>query len=200
MLLSVYGQGLGAFSQLAATIPLPEFLAGFEAFINNVPVPLYYVSPNQVNLQIPYETPTGQVTLLLGNPYSNVSYRFQVAQAAPGIFMTNGFVSAPFSSASRGQITTLFMTGEGQVRPSLATGTSPSVGTPLARLPQPQLPVSVTVGGLPANIQFVGIPSGLVGVTQINYQVPADAPLGAQPVVVTVGGIASSAAKLNVTN
>jgi uncharacterized protein (TIGR03437 family) len=59
--------------------------------------------------------------------------------------------------------------------------------------------VTVTVGDKQADISFIGIPSGLVGVTQINYQVPADVPLGVQPVVVTVGGVASPPAKLNVT-
>jgi len=203
MLLSVYGSQLGDFPQLAATIPLPDFLAGFEAWIQTssgiVPAPLYYVSPGQVNIQIPYEAPSGQVTLTVGNPYQNASYTLNIASAAPGIFLSNGFVSAPFSSASRNQATTLFITGEGKVQPALATGTSPASGTPLTRLPQPQLPVTVTVAGEQANIMFKGIPSGLVGVTQINYQVPADAPLGVQKVVVTVGGVASPPANLTIT-
>jgi uncharacterized protein (TIGR03437 family) len=48
-------------------------------------------------------------------------------------------------------------------------------------------------------IDFIGIPSGLVGVTQINYTVPSGISTGVQPVVVTVGGAASPAASLNVT-
>ena len=59
MLLSVYGTALGDFVQSAGAIPLPQYLAGFEASVNGVPTPLYYVSPNQVNIQIPYETPPG---------------------------------------------------------------------------------------------------------------------------------------------
>ena len=172
--------------------------------VNGVAAPLYYVSPGQVNLQIPYETKLGAATLEVGNPYSLVNYTIQVTQAAPGIFMTNGFTAAPFSSAARGQTTTLFITGDGQVSPALATGTSPSPGTPLARLPKPSLPVTVTVANLPAstdpaNSGFIGIPTGLVGVTQINYQVPANAPLGVQQVVVTVGGVASQPANLTIT-
>ena len=199
MLLSVYGTQLGNFAQSAATIPLPDFLAGFSAMINGVPTPLYYVSPGQVNLQIPYETPTGQVALVVDNPYQESSLTLNVVEAAPGIFMSNGFVSAPFSSASAGQATTLFITGEGQVTPSLADGTSPPAGTPLTRLPKPVLPVTVTVAGQQATIQFIGIPSGLVGVTQINYVVPASVPLGVQQVVVTVGGVQSPPVQLNVT-
>jgi uncharacterized protein (TIGR03437 family) len=202
MLVSVYGTGLGNFVQSAGTIPLPDFLAGFEASIQQtapIPTPLYYVSPGQVNLQIPYETSSGQVTLVAGNPYQNVPYTLDIVAAAPGIFMSNGFISAPFSSASRGQATTLFITGEGQVAPPLDTGTSPAPGTPLSMLPKPVLPVTVTVAGEQANLKFVGIPSGLVGVTQINYVVPADAPLGVQQVIVTVGGVASPLAKLTIT-
>jgi uncharacterized protein (TIGR03437 family) len=56
------------------------------------------------------------------------------------------------------------------------------------------------VGGQTAIIDFIGIPVGLVGVTQINYTVPAGISTGVQPVVVTVGGLASQAANLTVTN
>ena len=69
-----------------------------------------------------------------------------------------------------------------------------------ALTPKPLLPYSVTVGGVPAAIDFIGIPSGLVGgVTQINYTVPSSVSTGIQPVVVTVGSAASPAARLNVT-
>ena len=52
MILSIYGAAQ-AFAQSAATIPLPQYLAGFEATINGVTAPLYYVSPSQVNVQFP---------------------------------------------------------------------------------------------------------------------------------------------------
>jgi uncharacterized protein (TIGR03437 family) len=48
------------------------------------------------------------------------------------------------------------------------------------------------------NFQFLGIPPGLVGVTQINFDVPSNAPLGKQQVVVTVGGVASQPATFTV--
>ena len=200
MLLSVYGTALGDFIQSAGTIPLPQYLAGFEASVNGVTAPLYYVSPNQVNIQIPYETQPGTATLTVGNPYVNVNYNLTIVAAAPGIFMgATGFTAAPFSSAAAGQITTLFITGSGQVTPALPDGTTPAPGTALPRLPKPKLPVTVTVAGQSATIDFIGIPSGLVGVTQINYTVPAGTPAGVQPVVVTVGTVASQPAKLTVT-
>ena len=93
----------------------------------------------------------------------------------------------------------LYVTGDGLTSPALATGAAPAAGTPVANLPKPQQTVSVMVGGAQAPVQFIGIPVGLVGVTQINYTVPAQAPTGAQPVVVTVGGVASPSATLTVT-
>jgi uncharacterized protein (TIGR03437 family) len=59
--------------------------------------------------------------------------------------------------------------------------------------------VAVTVGGVAADIPFAGIPSGLAGVTQVNFVIPKNAAAGSQQVVVTVGGISSQAANINVT-
>jgi uncharacterized protein (TIGR03437 family) len=93
----------------------------------------------------------------------------------------------------------MFVTGVGAVSPGVVDGAAPIAGTPLAALPEPTQNTGVTIGGINAPVQFIGIPWGLVGVVQINYQVPSNAPLGAQPVVFTVGNIASKAATLNVT-
>jgi uncharacterized protein (TIGR03437 family) len=188
--------------QSAGTVPLPQYLAGFGATVNGVTASLYYVSPGQVNLQIPYETQPGVATLTVYNPYNpdvGVNHTLEVTAAAPGIFMNNGFVFPPFSSAARGVETALYITGAGQVSPGVADGASPASSTPTSQLPKPILPVTVTVANLPAKIVFSGLIPGSVGVTQINYIVPANAPLGAQPVVVTVGTAASPPALLTVT-
>jgi len=135
---------------------------------------------------------------VVGNPYAELTYHFQVTAAAPGIFtFADGSVN-PMSTAAVGQTVTLYITGDGQLAPSLATGSTPSPNTSLGNLPRPRQPVSVTVGGVPANIGFIGIPSGLVGATQINYTVPEGVPAGVQPVVVTVGGVASPPANLTI--
>ena len=196
MIMSIYGTQLGNFAQAFGTVPLPIYLAGFEAYVNGVSAPLYYVSPNQVNIQIPYETQPGEATLTVGNPYINVDYNFTVAASAPGIFTAVDGSLVPFSTAARNQIITLYLTGDGQVTPSLATGTAPSANT--SRLPKPQLAPSVTVGGVSATIDFIGIPLGYVGVTQVNFTVPAGAPTGVQPVVVTIGAASSVPANLTV--
>ena len=81
----------------------------------------------------------------------------------------------------------------------MASGFAPAAGTRLATLPRPVLPLSVTVGGIQTLVQFYASTPGVIGMTQINIIVPLTAAAGSQPVVVTVGGVASPAANITVT-
>jgi uncharacterized protein (TIGR03437 family) len=194
-IIAVYGTGFASITQQSSALPLPEFLAGFEATVNGNMAPIYYVSPTQVNIQIPYETSPGTARLVLGNSYENApAFSLNVAGTAPGIFtFADGFVN-PSRSGARGQVVTMFITGDGAVSPSVTTGSPPTRGTP-----RPLQPVSVTVAGVDVGTpQFIGIPSWAVGVTQVNFTIPSSVPPGPQPVVVTVGGQPSAAATITV--
>jgi uncharacterized protein (TIGR03437 family) len=199
MILSVFGTQLAPAVQLAGGLPLPTTMSGVSATVNGVAAPLYYVSPGQVNLQIPYETGSGPAVVGVNNNGQVASFVFSVAPTAPGIFADGTSALVPAGSGKRGDILSLFMTGEGVVSPPLPNGASPFSATPVSLLPQPTLPVSVTIGGVPAAIAFIGIPPGLAGTTQINFVIPPGAPLGVQPIVVTAGGVVSPAVKINVT-
>lgn len=200
MVLTVFGAQLAPVSASAPRVPLPAQLGGVSATINGVNAPIYYVSPGQLNIQIPYETPlNATVVLAVGNNGQTTSASFRVTAAAPGIFVNASGSPVPNTSAAHGQVVSLYITGDGLVSPALATGAAPAAGTTVANLPKPRQTVSVTVGGVPAPIQFIGIPVGLVGVTQINYLIPAQVPAGSQPVIVTVGSVASPSATLTVT-
>jgi uncharacterized protein (TIGR03437 family) len=52
----------------------------------------------------------------------------------------------------------------------------------------------MTIGGVTAHMEYVGIPSWSVGTLQINFTVPLNVPLGVEPVVVTVGSASSPGA------
>ena len=175
MILSVFGTNLASSTEIAAQLPLPLTMRGVSATVNGIPAPLYFVSSGQLNIQIPYETGAGPAVLGVLNNGQAAAFTFQVAPSAPGIF-----------------------TSSGALVPSLATGASPFSQTPLALLPQPLLPVSVTVGGTAATISFVGIPPGLAGVTQINFVIPTGTPAGVAPVVVSAGGVPSQPAQLTI--
>ncbi len=200
MILTIMGAQLASTTLSATSIPLPVQLGGVSVMINGVAAPLWYVSPGQLNVQIPYETPINtSVTLTVSNNNQSVSASIVAAAAAPGIFTDTQGDPVPFSSAAPGQILTMYVTGVGAVSPAVIDGTAPADGTPLNLLPQPAQNTSVTIAGVNAPIEFIGIPWGLVGVLQINYQVPARVPIGPQPVVFTVGNLSSKAAMLTVT-
>jgi len=199
MIMSVYGTNFAAVTQAASSLPLPNSMQGVSATVNGVTAPLYYVSPTQVNLQIPYGTANGPATLSLTGSGGTATFPFTVQANAPGIFAGSGAL-VPYSTGKPGDTLLAFISGEGAVSPAIATGATPSPTTPYTQLPMPIAAVSVTVGGVNAPIAFVGIPSGLAGATQINFVIPPTAPLGLQPVVVTVGGVSSPAVLLTVTN
>lgn len=199
MILSVFGTQLAPASQAAGSVPLPWTMSGVSATVNGVSAPFYYVSPGQLNLQIPYEAGVGTATLVVTDNGQTASHSFTIAPLAPGIFTDQNGVVVPFGSAAPGDTITLYITGAGAVSPYVATGAAPDPSTPVANLPAPVQSVTVTVGGLPSPYVWTGIPWGLVGAVQVNYQVPSGVGLGPQPVVVSVGGVASDAATLNIT-
>jgi uncharacterized protein (TIGR03437 family) len=200
MILSIFGTQLGSGTLPASTLPLPTYMENFEATVNGTLAPLYYVSPSQVNLQIPYGTPSGPATLVVYESGQSASSTLQIVPAAPGIFTDATGNTVPYASGSAGQTLVLFLTGDGEVSPALASGSSPSTSLPVTGLPQSILPVTLTIGGKPATIAFDGIPYGLAGVTQINFVVPAGLAAGPQQVVVTVGTTASKPATFTIVS
>lgn len=199
MVLSVFGSSLAPSTSSAGAVPLPLQMAGVSATINGIAAPLYYVSSSQLNIQIPYEVPANtNAQLIVTNNGVNASKIFAVAAAAPGIFTDSTGVLVPTNSAIPGQVIIMFITGQGAVSPSIATGAAPPSGTSVANLPAPMQGAKVSIGGINAPIQFIGIPPGLVGVTQINLVVPSGLARGVQPVIVTIGTIASVPATLTI--
>jgi uncharacterized protein (TIGR03437 family) len=199
MILSVFGTRLANSIKQAPSVPLPTVMDGVTVTVNGTRAPLYYISPIQLNVQLPYETAAGTAVLGVNNNGQVTSTTFSVKPTGPGIFTAGNGALVPIPSARRGESILLYVTGEGDTSPMIGTGAPPSDSTPLDKLPAPRQSLTMTIGGVPVSPFFVGIPYGLVGVTQVNFTVPANAPLGLQPVIVTVGGVASKAVALNVT-
>ncbi len=169
--------------------------------MNGIAAPLYYVAPGQLNVQIPYETYVSSSAVVSINNNGHVTTRiFPVASAAPGIFTDSSGALVPTATASLGQEIAFYITGAGAVQPAITDGAAPAESTANAELPKPVQATSVTIGGAHASINFIGIPPGLVGVTQINITVPNGIAAGAQPVVVTVDGVGSAPASITITN
>ena len=192
MLLGVFGTGLANSTATASGNPLNYSLAGVSAFVNGLGAPVTYASPNFLTIQVPFAAGAGPAVLGINNNGQIAAFSFQISPASPGVFADAGGNLVPIPIVKAGTALALYVTGTGEVSPALKTAYSPAAGTALASLPAPILPVSVTVAGAPAFVEFAGITPGLIGVTQVNILVPASTPLGNQPVVVTVGGVASA--------
>jgi hypothetical protein len=62
-LLALFGTNLAPRAVPASGLPWPKVLEDTSVFINGVAVPLAYVSPTQINAQVPYGTEPGQATV-----------------------------------------------------------------------------------------------------------------------------------------
>lgn len=198
MEMSVFGTGLSSGSpQTITSVPLALISAsGTTVTINGIAAPLLYISATQINFQIPYELAPGSANLVVKSWGQSASIGFTIQTAAPGIYVDaqNGHI-VPSESVAAGSIIGFYVTGAGFVTPAEATGNVPSAGT----TPVPNLPVTVTIGGVAVPPAYLGIPSWSVGVLQINVTVPTSLAAGDQPVVVDIGGVKSKTALLNVT-
>ena len=89
----------------------------------------------------------------------------------------------------RGAYVSIFCTGLGAVTNQPATGAA-SPAVPLAfTVATP----TVTIGGVVAGVSYSGLAPGLVGLYQVNAQVPADvSPGSAVPVFISIGGVQSN--------
>jgi uncharacterized protein (TIGR03437 family) len=121
-----------------------------------------------------------------------------VAPSAPGIFTQDGKQGSILNVNSDGTVTLnttnaraaagstieVYATGEGQTSPSGADGVLNNGPT----LPKPLLPVSVTIGGKPAQVSYAGAaPQGVAGFMQLNVVIPSGLSPGAQSLVLTIG-------------
>jgi uncharacterized protein (TIGR03437 family) len=80
-----------------------------------------------------------------------------------------------------------------------ANGLGPVDVTPPSGEPAPAQPLArtrviptVTIGGKQAQVLFSGLAPNYVGLYQLNVLVPADAPVGTQPVEINANGISST--------
>lgn len=206
-LISIYGSGLSNTIAPAFGPPLPIVLYGTTVTINGRALPLLYVSPTQINAQVPYAISTGTATMTVDTATSsnwNSPVNFQVSAAAPGIYLqgtTNravalnlpdGTINSPQFPATPGQYLTVYLTGQGAVDPPVPSGSAASADP----LSWDVLGTQAMIGGLPAPVQFAGLAPGFVGLMQINVQVPQGLS-GDQPLRVSVGGVSSNTAVIS---
>jgi uncharacterized protein (TIGR03437 family) len=173
-----------------------------QVTFNGTPAPLLYTWTTQLAAVVPYSVTgaSAQVRLTFRGQTS-APFNLQVASSSPGIFTAdstgrgqaavlneNGTPNSAQNPAKIGSAITLFATGEGQTSPPGVDGKPGS-----QPLPTPVLPVTVSIGGQPAEVVSKGGAPGMVaGVMEIKARIPSGAtPGNAVPVAVQVGNVSS---------
>ena len=211
--LTIKGANLAHATTGVTTAPLPTSLNGAQVSVGGFTAHLLYVSPTQINLQVPWE--------LSGQTQTSVSVQVDLTGSAPqtmslapygpGIYAMNG------SGTGQGAIqianTTLFAAPAGMfpgsrpVQPGeyisiYATGLGAVTNQPASGAFALADPLSwtsaiptVTLGGVPAQVTFSGLgpAPGNPGLYQVNAQIPANAPSGdAVPLSLSIGNAVSN--------
>jgi len=215
-IVSIFGTGLAPFAQTFTGFPLTTSLSGAAVTVDSVNAPVFYASPGQINIQLPFETGTGTAVMTVNNACGvSAPVTFNVQQAAPYILQTgtgqaillnqDNTVNGPTNPAKVGSVAQIYLIGIGPVSNPPADGAAAS----LTQLSPSMLQWSATIGGStsvatttttpPIYTPFLGLAPGWVGLDQANITVPTGLSTGGYPVVITVGSAQSNGPTMYVT-
>jgi uncharacterized protein (TIGR03437 family) len=200
--ISIFGSNLAPSSRTWAGADivnghLPSNLDGVSVSVAGQPAPVYYISPSQLNVEVP-STASGSVTVQVSNTSGTATTTVNVASVQPGFFqfpqqyvaavradgayigpanLIDGTTTVP---AKAGDQLLLFGTGFGPTNPPVASGDVVTAPVPLAT------PVKVHIDNMDAAVSYAGLTGA--GLYQINITVPA-LPAGDHPVTASVNGV-----------
>src|ERR1700722_1133485 len=204
-IISIFGQSLASVVQLGPANPLAQTIAGTTVTINSSILPLMFVSPQQINAQLPSSLAPGNYTLEVQNAgQPEISGTLTVARNAPGLFFNtvgstnyamalhaDGSSVSTSSPAAGGETISLLGTGFGPYQTPVLDGFFPAN-------PPPAVSDSVvlSVGGTTAAQTSTAAP-GFTGIVSTQFQVPSGLASGAPvPVLVTINGVESNTVML----
>lgn len=208
-LVSIFGTFTGTTTATFTQSPWPTSLSGITVRFSGIAAPLYYVSPTQINAQVPWELEgqlSATVTVSRGSETTAPELVSLIA-ADPGVFfygtyrgiVTNAQTYELISSTNPAvpgfTYLTIYCTGLGAVTNPPVSGQAKS-SQPLSEV---RTRPSVLLAGFPAAVLFAGLTPGFVGLYQINLLVPANIPEGdAVPLVISSAGKSSTTVYLNI--
>ncbi len=200
-IVAIFGENMASGSAASDSLPLPTMVGGTEVIIGGLEAPLYFVSPKQINAMIPFELDPGRPyqVIVSANGALTLPEAIQVEPVQPGVAaFADGKIIAQHSSdgalvtagnpAEPGEFLVIYLAGMGRTDVKVPSGEASPVD-PLAR---PETAPVLTIAGQEAQIFFAGLTPGLVGLYQINFQVPENAPSGEQELIVDQSGAMSN--------
>lgn len=192
---AVFGTNLSSTTATAQAIPYPTTLGGISVTIGGEQCGLTYVSSTQINFVAPSDLMPGRYPMVVGTATAEVN----VTNAAPGIFTLNGIGTgtplaqvvevftdntsttlAPYACSTSCQSVPI------TVPPNLAALYVVVYGTGFSRMHSGL----ATLGGIPANVVYVGAVASYPGLDQMNLQISNPYALtGTQQLMLTVDGV-----------
>lgn len=205
---SIYGTNLAAAARQATTLPLPTSLGGVTITLKDASgamfaVPLFFVSPNQVNCLIPRGAAAGPASITLTNGSTTVTGTAMVGANAPGLYTANQTGMGPAAAqvvSSEGVYSNTFQcsSSAGCSLIPIDVNATPYLilyGTGIRGVAQAN--VSVRIGNVDAPVVFAGAQGTFAGLDQVNVTLPATlAGRGQLVVTVTAKGQASNMTEL----
>jgi uncharacterized protein (TIGR03437 family) len=195
-MISIFGSNLANGTSSAPSLPLPSQLAGALVTIGGEPAPLLYAGTGQINAVIPFDLPVNtqtQVIVRQGEAYTSPQ-SITLSGANPAIFLLmgqqgviflpDGSYAEPGTPAKAGDEIVIYAVGLGATTPPITAGEGASA-SPLLYV---EAPVTLTIGGQNAHVDFAGLAPNFAELYQINAAVPAGVHGDTVPVVLTVGG------------
>lgn len=191
-LAALFGSNLATDTAQASSLPLPTDLLGTKVLVqdpslpNPIPAPLYFVSPGQINFQIPFEVQRTNISVSVSTPqgHSN-ALSVNLTPMAPAIFSqtSDGKGTALAfdpnfnlltATPSLGSTVVFYATGLGATTPPATSGVGGSTTPPFNQV---TAPFDVYIGGNEATVSWAGLAPGFSGVYQVNV-VPGGEAIG----------------------
>ena len=200
-LASIYGQGLSAVTNSstfdASANAFSGNATGVQVLVNSVASPLLYLSPGQINFEVPRESPVGaplNVEVVVNSVHSNqipITLTTTAPSAFGQVYVTPGPVYGVNMALIEcinmaaypqpGEYCTIWGNGFGATNPALADGAL----APASPLPWTVNQCALTIGGVPARVTYCGAAPGEV-IDQLNFVYPSGVPVQTCAVKATI--------------
>jgi len=219
-----FGKGTAVATDLPNPIPLPQTLGDLQVLVNGTPAPLYYIGPTQINFLVPMNAPTGgaaeiQVLKVSTGQLLGISGVIPMNSVSPGIFEITGSgpvrqgavingdgitINSATTPAKRGEVISIYATGQGFIAGAPADGDIPRNGlVQTAATPRVLIGDFTDTIALQPNdppdrsfVKFSGLSPNIPGIWQINVQIPYGVAPGQQPLLIQINSVASINAQI----
>lgn len=187
---SIFGRNFATTTAAASTSPLPTMINGVCVTLNNQPLPLYSMSPGQINVAIPFERTAGNFPLIVRDTnrrLASLPQQVRVAAVAPSVLVDPASGQAAIyddrgqpvnesNPTTRDRRLVIYALGLGPTRGSRVAAGAASPASPPAEIVGP---IKVFFGDKRYSqaeviVEWAGLTPGFVGLYQINVYVPGD--------------------------